>query len=301
MNFAQECYLKILEAAEVRVRPYMRESGPVRGHTRHLNVYVKRSDIELVKGWGNEKWWAHKTSRETMPGEVLTKFQLPLLMWHVSTNINAVLQSGVLKWMGSMKTGGLGGGESKAHRGVSLTYSRDDAIMIQRELIRMGEIARTDAPFASLMMRYAKEDTQYYKLGFTEAARTAIEQFQSQERGTKGMTGELTKRGRWKNVHEQNAFDSFNWYLGRRETLGGPENPVFFGQVGDFKRLRPENVGIFAVRRSDIPNEALIMKHPIPSGALHEVRVYSEVPVHGKLTIRRSVYKHNPLRLTAQR
>lgn len=294
MTFAQECYLKILEAAEVRVRPYMRESGPVRGHTRHLKVYVKRADLEKVKGWGNESFWQHKDSREVMQGESVTKFELPLLMWHVSTDVNAVLRSGLLKWMSS-KGGGLGGGTSKMHQGVSLTYSREDAVLIQRELLRTGEISRGDRPFADMIARYAREDGQVYKKDFSAAAADAIETFDRHERAR------TEKRGYHKYDEAAGSRnDAWHLYLDRRASLGGPENPVIFGQPDAFRKLYPSNVGIFAVKRVDIPNEALIMKHPIGT-FMHEIRVYSEVPVHGKMTIRRSVYKHNPLKLTAQK
>ena len=82
--------------------------------------------------WGRRRWhWKNeKSQRHVLTGEPIPREQLPPVLYHVTTNAPAVESSGVL--LGLLESGGLGGGQAE---GVSFTSSKEDAVVIQRELV----------------------------------------------------------------------------------------------------------------------------------------------------------------------
>lgn len=238
--------------------------------TPENEVYVHVDDLKEVKSWG-QVYNVHKESLETMSGALVTKDQLPSVLYHVTTNAPAIEADGFIR---SMMDGnaGLGKGTSFAHHGVSVTTELEDAKLIKRELLRRGQMARQEQPFPEALKKWAEEDERI--AGIPKGALDAAVS-EGVWRYNTGM--EMSKR---KDPAEW-AFDASNLYLFARERLKGPQNPIIFGRPEAFVRVSPENTKIFNVDPEVIPDNAVIRVNPLGSTAdpLHEVMIHAAIPI----------------------
>ena len=255
-------------------------------------VYRTPDDLEKAKGWGGEYWYHEKGHAEVVKGMPISKQALAAehpVLFHVTTNLAAIEGSGYLRAGSTDTEGGLG--SSFQDPAVSFTYSRQDAINIQRELIRAGDLSRswqdTDAVKAKFA-QIAKEDEQYSKLPegtLDKAVVGAVDNYDSHNEWSMENKGTPTR----------NPLEAYGLYLHMRETRGGAENPLLIGGAESFAKVRPENVGILSIPTENVPDKALIRRFINESAHeegrlpkrdfLHEIQVDADVPIKGAKVI----------------
>lgn len=239
-------------------------------------VFATRNDISQRSTWGGAKEWVwNDRPGMLLQGDPIDKEDLPDRLYHVTTASDKVESSGML--MGAHGGGGLGGGTQD---GVSFTSNRDDARVIQRDLTRSVQIARGDAKIGALH-QWASEDERTAgipKGTLQEAADQAHEWYQHNiDAHPDSDKPSLVK----------DAFNQYLWgrdFASREIDDGGRaatmlKNPILFGNQEQLARLDPDQIRTLSVPTANIPDSALIT-----SGSddfLHEVRVYSDVPVGG--------------------
>lgn len=279
-------------------------------------IFNRMEDVvEYSGGWANEpKRWAWRITPEDaaryggdakvgaasgklLTGEPIPREQLPPTLYHVTTNLPAVERSGVL--LGLLESGGLGGGQAQ---GVSFTTSKDDAVVIQRELRRAVQIARGEATIEDIE-KWARADEK--EAGLPEGAlKHAVDFAREGWEGNKftiahdyepgkGWTVPRTPEDR-ERVRRSVLKDALNAYLQSREetaarALGQTsypysvpilKNPILFGQQEHLAKIRPEDVGTLEIPSEQIPEGALVTTGS--DKFLHEVRAYSDVPLRRK-------------------
>jgi hypothetical protein len=224
-------------------------------------IYLRKGEIVPAKDWGGEIYYKHRTEHFVM-GKPVEIDSITGPLYHATTNLPAIIQSGYLRAGGGQESGGLGGGQDKA---VSFTTNWSDAVLIMRELIRMGEVVRIDATsFLSLLARYVMEDENISGVSLKRAFSETVRWFNFQ----------LT-------CSPNTVVDAMNSYYEMRENDGGPKNPVMFGMASSFAKITKENAGIVVVNPRDIPTEI----HEAyarygPDDFLSEFRVYADVPLY---------------------
>lgn len=229
------------------------------------NVYITPSQVETYKAMGGETVNALKGG-DVLRGTLMSAADLPQNeYWHVTTNLPAVEKSGMLLGKFEGETAGLGKGTSAAHWGVSLTANEDTAKMIERELLRAGELSRDPASFADMLPAWAAEDASISGAdasALAQKADAAISWFASQDSQT-----------------ASNALDAFNQYLmGRDSVPNAPENPILYLRPEQAVNITPDNTGILTIPKDSIPPDALVRTHPI-GDHLDEVMVHADIPV----------------------
>ena len=245
-----------------------------------LKTYVRPEDIKLRKpAWaGDASYHTMRDSAEVLHGTPVRPEQLQETLYHVSPRLSDIQESGAIRHLPDAR-GGLGGGTSKAHQGVSFTTKRETALNIKREILRNNEVAigKVHEDIRPSLLRYAAEDEKIMGLPSGTLKQTA-ENIASRYETNRSLGGASAKElgDTWRT----RAWDSINEYRFARERLGGPENPIFFGGWKDFVNATPENVGIVAVNPKQLPTDALIRQDPIGGGHLAEVMVHADVPVH---------------------
>jgi len=234
-------------------------------------IFKTRDDLKLNKGWYGEKdyyTWKDKPGM-MVTGRVLDKAELPDTLYHVTTNATAVESSGYLR--GQNADVGLGGGQED---GVSFTTDLTDAKVIQRELRRAVEIAQQKHTIESLD-RFAREDEQ--EAGMAEGSLNDAVNYARRNWDVNITSPVYDSEQKKASLLE----DVFKMYLQIRGNSKDPllKNPMLFGRQEHLRNLDPNNIRTLHVPKSGIPDRALVT-----SGSddfLHEVRVYSDVPVAG--------------------
>src|SRR5690606_34688867 len=128
------------------------------------------------------------------------KHQLPPFIFHVTPWINEIQDTGLILAHGGADRGGLGGGTRLP--GVSFTTSLERALVIMRELLRVGQIARGEVD-PSVLRRWAEEDERYFSVPrgtFTRHVIQALERnhpiLQTRPKPPSMMTDEERQIGR---------------------------------------------------------------------------------------------------------
>jgi hypothetical protein len=237
-------------------------------------IFRTRDDVDEFTSMGGGRRFTWKDSPgELLMGEPLDKSALPDTLYHVTTNAPAVESSGLL--LGQNKDAGLGGGQAD---GVSFTSSESDAALIQRELVRSVEIARGDVAIDDLA-RLAREDESVGGLApgaLDDAVSAARQMWDVNIQSTEVYASPESKRSLMR--------DAYNSYLFGRERIAGDgvpslKNPILFGNQKQLRLIDPANIRTLRVPSTNIPDRALITTGS--DEFLHEVRVYSDVPVRG--------------------
>ena len=210
-------------------------------------------------------------SAVTLPGVMVTKADLPETLYHVSgapdiAGVKLLRPSGDAEFGG----GGLGGGADKSRAAVSLTRSREKAELIQRELIRHGEIARGEVggDFVNWLRNKVMEDAQAAGISvdkLTPHFDDAVADFRTRS----GFTGANAR---------QDSLDSYRLYLASRRAVesGALENPIIFvPNLDKLRHLTADSVKILEVPRDGIPDAALIRN----ISGLDETAVHADVPL----------------------
>lgn len=241
--------------------------------TSEPKIYRTRDDIKEISGgrwqWKNEGFLIH--------GVPLEKANLPDTLYHVTTNAKAVEATGHLR--GQFSDGGLGGGQEE---GVSFTSSKDDAVVIQRELKRAVEIARGEHSVESIA-RFAREDEK--TAGLPEGTLN-----DAVKNATQMWDGNIDAKSQGERIYgtpekQQSLLDdTFKSYLMSRDMaakkLGKQDqlkNPILFGDQKKLRLIDPENIRTLHVPTANISDKALITSGS--DSFLKEVRVFADVPV----------------------
>jgi hypothetical protein len=258
-------------------------------------VFSRPSDVgESHSGWANDpvRWaWIDKETGKPggrlLTGEPIPRAQIPPKLYHVTTNAPAVEESGVL--LGLLDSGGLGGGQAQ---GVSFTSSKEDAVVIQRELRRAVRVARGEAGIDAIK-EWAQQDELVAGLpegALSEAVDYAMQGWDVNSKSSLGRTDPPNPPEEEERIRRSLVGDALNAYLQTREetaakALGQKEwpysvpilkNPILFGQQKHLAKLDVKNVQILETDAEDIPADALVTTGS--DKFLHEVRVYADVP-----------------------
>ena len=259
-------------------------------------IFNRPSDVVQQTNWGQTQWGWKNTPGMLLTGEPIPREQIPATLYHVSTNAPAVESSGVL--LGQRGDTGLGGGQAE---GVSFTSSRDDAVVIQRELRRAVRVARGEDRIEDLD-RYAREDEQMAGLPphtLDNAVQFAKDQWESNQQGIehtfvwdkdlpedkRGYVGPPPPPEEQERLRRSSMNDALKSYLQIRghhdEQYPLLKNPILFGRQEHLAKLDPDNIQILETAAEDIPAEALVTTGS--DKFLHEVRVYADVPRRRKV------------------
>ena len=182
--YGQGCRMCLAGKSTVHVSPHMRDGHPVRGHVR---VLKRRADTKPMgrnlHRWSKpkEEWTAEEHERaarvqasieremersgmpgqspfsviEDLSGVVVTKAELPPVLYHVTAHAAAIAEDMTIRVTDSMEKGGLGG----SHLATHFCRDRAQAEMIRRELLRAGQIARGEVG-PEVFTMWAREDEQ---------------------------------------------------------------------------------------------------------------------------------------------
>ena len=282
-------------------------------YAKNPRVFAKPSDTKEINDWGNKaNVWKEGTSQAgfNVQGRILTKAELPQVLYHATVAKPAVEGTGVLLGKNELHGGALGGG---GDAGVSLTTSKDDAELIARELKRrvlIGHgVIKSKADFENM----AREDEKI--AGMKEGSlQPAVEE---------AFRGERTEDEirRYNQQYHPNAteadvqkgkrsalMDAQNMYLTCRASIAkgswnkgvpqaSPEgiekikNPILYTSRDLAETMDPNAIGVVAVNKKMIPDDALIT-----SGSddfLHEVRIYADVPLPKRVGNERFGYNYD--------
>lgn len=241
-------------------------------HDSEEQIFMRPSDIEKKDSWGDVYWSPKGKAGQVIPGTPVTKEQLPDQLYHVTTNASAILNYGHLLARSVDTEGGLG--SSGQFPAVSFTTSLDDAKDIETDLLRAGELARTGD--IGLLTNYAREDeaTAGLKPGALDNALSSA-------------LGTFHVRNRINKANASDVLDAYRQYQWGRESAGGHQNTILVGNVDSFSKINPDNVAIFSVPKSGIPDGALIRNNISSHDFLHEVQVSANVPIKGSQVVYR--------------
>jgi hypothetical protein len=276
-------------------------------HTEHgadePRIYMRPSDLE----WDGEHW-KDKVRRNILSGPI-AKADLPETLYHVTNAYPALTKAGLL--LAQSDGGGLGGGSG--YPGVSLTTSRADAELMQRELGRAIDLAQlppemASAPTRALLERWAREDEQRaglpagalqravdYAMGNYDAnlfatthvfdmekyggyAKDVLRPKADLDRGLRSLghdaqSAYLQARASDAQQHFGVPYQTFQ----RDDRYASVKNPLIFGDAEQFRRLNTADLGVVAIPRAAIPDGALV--RPGSDAFLHEIRVHADVPL----------------------
>lgn len=227
-------------------------------------VYLSEDDIEIKNQFGRQ---IITIGPEVLPGIILDKEQLPTTLYHVTTNIEAIMNDNILKSLHEKETSGLGKGTSKAHQGVSLTTNYQTAVLIQTELKRHIEIAKGNiVDYKTTFYQWAREDENLYGL-FEGAIQPAVDKtiywLQFNESIGTEIDPSLLK-------------DGINQYYMEREHDTEIDNPIILGNIKKFADINFDQIDILYVYKENIPDNALIRN---PQLNLNEIIIHSEIPI----------------------
>lgn len=251
-------------------------------HADNPRIFRKPEDVKEVKvGWGSDDirhGWKDQPGT-LLTGRPLKDEEIPDTLYHVTTAGPAVRSSGVL--LGQKNDSGLGGGQEE---GVSFTTSHQDAQLIHREITRSVKIARGEITYEDLP-KLAREDESIAGLpqGALDKAVAATKPGHDIAVSKEQMAHFSDHPGYLESVMK----DAYNQYLFARESAAAKhsaeagdilKNPILFGNQKALRNVNPVHIEILTIHKSQIPKEALVTTGS--DDFLHEVRAYSDVPVH---------------------
>lgn len=244
-------------------------------------ITVRADDVERVEGIG-EHWFRvtdpdNPRGRMTLPGtssggrlggRPMPIEEVPDEIYHVTTNAPGVRGAGVINVSGGANRGAGGTSGSGA---VSTTASREVAETLQSDLRAFAELknATTEEDVTRIILDAARSqgmgDEALLALGseITATARAI--------RGQRAFDPE---------IHAKGLFDAWQY---SRARLGGPRASVIIGDpFSDYWRsVRPEDIDIIPINKSQIPDGALINDYDVGRGGLEEIQVYADIPLAG--------------------
>lgn len=210
----------------------------------------KREPITPIYDATDERY----KNRWSRPGDIAAHEDLPPLLYHVTTNLPAVLASGYLRPSNRADQGGLGAVPTDEPH-ISFTKNYRDAHNMLLELKRLGQIARGERDHTHFDAWRADDEK---RAGLPEGRlKDALDQalFDYPIPDSSGkLSGPAPEWYRKRTTPERN-FDTYKAYLSYRYADKGPTDPVFIGEAKDYERVLPHRLGIIAVRPSSFPED----------------------------------------------
>jgi len=251
-----------------------------RGRKQEPKVYATHKDIRQSSNWGEiQHQWLGKAGQgegSLVKGIPMTKEEVVAkypTLYHVTTHGAEIQDSGLLLAGSADNKGGLG--SSNQARAVSFTTSLADAHDIQSDITQMIELAKN--PEFSTLEKLAHDDEK--RSGLKDGALDAAV---AQARRNFEVNWEQTvNNGKASPERKESGLkDAYNMYLWGRDSAGGGQNTIIFGDLKDFRNLDAGKVSVLAVPSKNIPDGALC-RDEVSNKFLHELQVDADVPVDG--------------------
>ena len=184
--------------------------------------------------------------------------RIPEVVYHVTTDLPAVQESGVVRVGGA---GGLGG--DQRDQIVSMTINRDIADRLAEDIRLNATVMKLDGQSA---YEYLEQVADREGWGAS---------WRNQPFVAGGRVAEWTQYG---------PHDILIQFFSARNTATGKTNPLFFGTEG--AGVDPEKVGVVEIRREDLDNGALLTDFDLGKGYLEEIRSYGDVRIKKDESVR---------------
>jgi hypothetical protein len=197
-------------------------------------------------------------------GTPVGRGELPDTLYHVTTDLPGIRDSGVIRSSGG---GGLGG----AHRNVvSMTTDPDIAHQLEQDVRDFATVASSRSPEGA-MDWYHRKYEEHGLDGFDSLQRMYDQHFS----GGGGDFGSFAANAA---AHYHNA----------RQRVTGARHPVILADLhkpdSPWWDVHPDRVGTVSVPTAALPERALVTDFDRSSThGLSEVRVHADVPVHPAL------------------
>lgn len=239
-------------------KDFRRVRDPAYWHQPYNSVIVPSSVMEH----GQKPYLGDSHEGITIRGQRKIDVEdLPPEVYHMTTNLPAVNESGYLRASGE---GGLGGDEKD--RVVSFTTSKKIAnhlvssmrsvVIMARSYDDKGDRLQANRDLIDSMQAMAKREGWEWKDG---------DRFKSDD-----LSGVLGSYG---------FSDVLRQFLMARSTKTGEPNPIIFTRLDQLRAVDPRKIGSVTVPRENLDTGALIMDFDVGQGLLDEVRIYGNVPL----------------------
>ncbi|CAB4193341.1 Phage head morphogenesis domain containing protein [uncultured Caudovirales phage] len=218
---------------------------------------------------GGDRYWEWKKKAEkayggTVRGNPISwdDERVPPVVYHVTTHLRSINQSGVIRAAGE---GGLGGDSSD--RIVSMTTSKEVADDLVADMRMMRDITMRDMAGDDLVS-YLKKSAKDDGVSISDRKWNEIDYY--------------TKQGRAAVITA---------YLSARESSGGRRNPLFFGlekmldAMSERIRIDASDVGIVEIPRANLNTGAQLTDFDLGQNFLDEIRLYGDLPIAGTKVI----------------
>jgi hypothetical protein len=236
-------------------------------------VTLRADQVERVQGMGNEHWFRvpdpnNANASMTLPGtsgggrlggRPMRIEEVPEELYHVTTAAPALRESGVIQVSGGLNRGA--GGYSGSGS-VSTTASKEIAETLQNDL-------RVFAQIKNFQTR--EEVVSFFKRLFREGNFNAERMKYIDDAISNRASSSPGDLGKY----------LFNEWTSSREFFGGPRSSLVIGDpMSDYWRtVSPENIEIFTIPKSSIPEGALINDYDLGRRGLEEIQIYADVPL----------------------
>lgn len=202
---------------------------------------------------------------------------IPETVYHVTTNLPAVLDSGYLRAGG---VGGLGG--DNADRIVSMTIDRK----IAEQLVPDIQLAATVSKIDKIEPHFDENHKVWVAPGAAEFTKKVFDVLDA-DAAKYGFTFDgLGARDPFNAANgSTNTYDTGDWlrqYLSERQHVAGVQNPIIMTDKAMLAKIDPTRVGIISIPRQNLNTGAQLTDFDLerqPPYSLQEVRLYGDLPI----------------------
>jgi hypothetical protein len=185
--------------------------------------------------------------------KVIHRDDLPMYLWHVTTNYKEVINSGVLKAASGLESGGLGGSESF---GVSFVLNEEVAVDIFNELNIINDINNSKTEKEALSIIDKIDDIERRNFILNEYDRTI-------------------------SVYKRYHYALLMALRLSRNSFKFSEKPYYGLIIFNEVNINNKNINIIKIHKDEIPSDLKIIE-----GAdthLNEIRILGDVPIKKKI------------------
>ena len=256
-----------------------RGSGQKNGNERAKDVGGSAGSGELRVIVGDDpKLYGDKYSGLTQPSGASVRGTpisandeiIPDTLFHVTTNLSAILDSGKILAGG---VGGLGGDDRDEM--VSMTISKPIAEQILRDLQFVSHIVRINYP--------ASETTGYGTSERVTANRKVlgaiINQIRADGWSKKWRDAYLQQNSHRHQLESYSARDLLRAYFVYRQSALQIKDPIIISRAETLAKINPKNMGIIQIAKTALRTGAMVTNFDVGRGHLEEIRIYGDVPI----------------------
>lgn len=195
---------------------------------------------------------------------------IPDTLFHVTTNLSAILDSGKILAGG---VGGLGGDDRD--KMVSMTISKPIAEQILRDLQFVSHIVRINYP--------ASETTGYRTSERVTSNRKVlgaiINQIRADGWSKKWRDAFLEQNSHRHQLESYRATDFLRAYFVYRQSALQIKDPIIISRAETLAKINPKNMGIIQIAKTALRTGAMVTNFDVGRGHLEEIRIYGDVPI----------------------